>query len=90
MEVAGKFMVDTGRGRSAIKHEMRRNFEAVIKLSGRGGKLGKRLAFSWLGRFKAQGSEVKVGMAYQGYHIRSAMTNCICPLQQYGVLRTDQ
>lgn len=50
MEVAGKFMVGAGGGGSAIKEEMRGDLEAIIKLSGRG---GKRLAFSWLGRFKA-------------------------------------
>lgn len=73
-------MVDAGRRGSAIKHKMRGNLEAVIKLSRRG---GKRLAFFPVGKVhspQVQSSKFKVGMAYQGYHI-SAMTKFICPLQ---------
>ena len=74
------------RGGSAIKDEMRLmrgNLEAVIKLSRRG---GKKLAFSSVGKVhspQAQSWKFKVGigMAYQGYHIRSAMAKFICPVQ---------
>ena len=76
-----------GRQRGgSIKDEMRLmrgNLEAVIKLSRRG---GKKLAFFPVGKVhhpQAQSWKFKVGigMAYQGYHIRSAMTKFICPVQ---------